>query len=197
MNVFSRITIALCFWGACSAVSFAQIGTNAPQAGDIPPPLQLGKMIQGPPNEEVTWKKLEGKLVVLEFWNTGCRPCVEAIPHFNDLVEQFKNKPVVFLSVSDDDENHLNQFLSGHPMRSWVALDGPDNATEKAFHLHGYGLIVLINPAGKVVTISLPAFLEARHLDEILAGKPCSLHVPKFVPPSSSAHLTNQISQPK
>lgn len=160
--------------------SHAQISTNAPQAGDVPPPIQLGKIIQGPPVGEVTWEKLKGKLVVLEFWNTGCRPCIEAIPHLNQLAEQFNSNSVVFLSVSDDNENHLNQFLKEHPMRAWLALDGPNNATEQSFHLKGYGLIVLINPAGKVVTISLPAFLEAKHLEEILAGKPCSLHAPKF-----------------
>lgn len=71
-------------------------------------------------------------------------------------------------------------------MRAWVALDGPNNATERAFHLQGYGFIVLVNPAGKVVTISLPAFLEAKHLEEILAGKPCSLHPLKFIHSSSS-----------
>jgi thiol-disulfide isomerase/thioredoxin len=188
--------VGLCFFGICST-GLAQFGTNAPQAGEIPPPLQLGKIIQGPPLEEINWKTLKGKLVVLEFWNTACKPCIEAIPHFNQLAEEFKEKPVVFLSVSDDNEDHLRKFLKEHPMREWVALDGPNNATERALHLQGYGLIILLNPAGKVVVVSLPALLQAKHLDEILAGKRCSLPVLRFAPVSDSASPTNRVAQPR
>jgi len=31
-------------------------------------------------------------VVVLEFWNINCVPCVQAIPHLNELVVQF-SKP--------------------------------------------------------------------------------------------------------
>jgi thiol-disulfide isomerase/thioredoxin len=165
-------------------ISRAQIGTNAPQAGDIPAPLQLAKIVQGPPLNEVTWNALKGKVVVLEFWNTQCVPCIEAIPHLNEMAEHFKDKPVIFLSVTDDAEDRLNAFLRQHPMKSWLALDGPDNATERAFHLKGFGLIVLIDPQGKVAGFTLPAFLEQKHLERILAGQSAGLPALIFNPPA-------------
>jgi len=165
-------------------ISQAQIGTNAPQAGEIAAPLQLAKIIQGPPLSQVTWDALKGKVVVLEFWNTQCVPCIEAIPHLNELVEHFKNKPVVFLSVSDDAEDRLKPFLRRHPIKSWIALDGPDNATERAFHLKGYGLMVLIDAQGKVAGWTLPALVEEKHLERILAGQNPGLPHIKFNAPA-------------
>jgi len=170
--------------GLLPAICFAQIGTNLPRAGDIPAQLKLAKIIQGPPLNEVSWATLKGKVVVLEFWNTGCVPCIEAIPHLNDLVEHFRDKPVVFLSVSDDAEERLSTFLREHPMKSWIALDGTNNATERAFHLKGYGLIVLIDAKGRVAGFTLPALLEQKHLDRILAGQSAGLPILKFTSPA-------------
>jgi thiol-disulfide isomerase/thioredoxin len=58
---------------------FATGDGRGPQIGSVPPPLELSRIIQGPAIERVNWSELKGKVVVLEFWNTGCTPCVEAI----------------------------------------------------------------------------------------------------------------------
>jgi thiol-disulfide isomerase/thioredoxin len=195
MRRLGWIAVTVFCLGHRPEISLAQMGTNTPQAGDFPAPLQLGKIIQGPPTNDLTWEALKGKLVVLEFWNTQCKPCIEAIPHLNEMVEHFKGKPVVFLSVSDDAEDRLRAFLKQHPLRSWLALDGPDNATERGFHLKGYGLIVLIDPEGKVVGLTLSSILEQKHLDRILAGGNAGLPTLKFLP--ASEPQTNSVGVPE
>lgn len=169
------------FWlllGCANAVA-QFITPTAPSIGDVPPPLQLSQMPQGPDLKQVTWNQLKGKLVVLEFWDTACGPCIRAIPHLNDLVEQFQGKPVVFLSISDDNPDRLQQFLRKRPIKSWLALDAPFGPTRDAFGVTGIPTTFLIDPKGKIAAITHPAKLEASHLEEILAGKPCSLPQPK------------------
>jgi uncharacterized protein (TIGR03435 family) len=162
------------------ANSFSQIITKAaPKVGDVPPPLQLSQMVQGPNLKEVTWDELKGKAVVLEFWNTACGPCIRAIPHLNDLAEQFHGKAVVFISVSDDNPDHLRQFLKKRPIKTWLALDAPFGPTKDAFGVTGIPTTFLIDPAGRIVAITHPAKLETRHLAEVLAGKASSLPPPK------------------
>src|SRR4051812_43635177 len=41
---------------------------------------------------------LRGKVVVLNFWFTGCAPCVAEFGKLNGLVNKFKNKEVVFIA---------------------------------------------------------------------------------------------------
>ncbi|MBD0372960.1 MAG: TlpA family protein disulfide reductase [Pyrinomonadaceae bacterium] len=58
---------------------------------------------------------LRGKVVVIDFWFTGCPPCLEELPKLNSLVEEFKNKDVVFIAPTWDKEPILRTFLKEHP----------------------------------------------------------------------------------
>jgi uncharacterized protein (TIGR03435 family) len=184
MNLFSKVFPALCATLFSIGIAVAQIGTTAqaPKIGDAPPPLTIDRMVQGPAVETVTWEKLKGKVVVLEFWNIACVPCVRAIPHLNELVEQFGQKPVVFLCLSDDNEDHLRNFLKRTPVKGWLALDGAFKPTTTAFNVTGIPHTVIVDATGKIAAITHPALLKAGHLNEILAGKPSTLPAPKSVP---------------
>lgn len=45
-----------------------------------------------------------GKVVVLDFWNTGCAPCLRAMPQVKQLVEDFKDQAVAVLGMYTDGE---------------------------------------------------------------------------------------------
>jgi uncharacterized protein (TIGR03435 family) len=182
MNFFQKIILALCICGFYGNNIFAMAGTNGPKIGDAPPPLILSETIQGPSPNEIRWDKLKGKVVVLEFWQTACVPCIEAIPHLNELVGQFSNR-VVFISISDDNGDYLKKFLKRKPINSWVVLDGLLNPTRTAFDVHGFPHTVIVDASGKIAAITHPATLEAKNLEEILAGKPSGLPAPQLHSP--------------
>jgi uncharacterized protein (TIGR03435 family) len=155
--------------------TFALSSPESPKVGSVPPRLELGAIIAGPPQQDVAWDKLNGKVVVVEFWNTACVPCIQAIPHWNDLVAQFTNKPVVFLSISDDNASKLRDFLKRWPVSGWLALDAPLAPTAHAFGLSGIPHTVIVDASGKIAAITHPSDLQPRHIDEILEGKRSSL----------------------
>ena len=169
------------YGNALSISACAQCITQAaPHVGDPPPALQLDQMLQGPDLSAVSWEKLKGKVVVLEFWDTACGGCVQAIPHLNELADQYRDQPVVFLSISDDNPDRLKRFLQTKPIKTWQAIDGPSGATRDAYGIVGIPTTFLIDPAGKIAAITLPFKLTGKHLDELLAGKPSSLPPPKL-----------------
>ncbi len=186
MKFFQEIIFTLCFLGLFQNNSFAAAGKNGPEIGDVPPPLTLSETIQGPSLNEISWDKLKGKVTVLEFWNTCCGPCVKAIPHWNELVESFKNKPVVFISISDDNGDYLKSFLKRKPIKGWVVLDGPLDLTQTAFGFQGWPYTVIVDASGKVAAITHPALLKSSNLEEILAGKPCSLPTSQLHSPAAT-----------
>jgi thiol-disulfide isomerase/thioredoxin len=87
--------------------------------------------------------------VVLEFLATWCGPCIQAIPHLNDLAEQFKNKPVVFISVTSENEYVVRILLNNHPMKTWVGLDDYE-VLNKAFHVQGIPHAVIVDVNGRI-----------------------------------------------
>src|SRR5689334_20368114 len=52
--------------------------------------------------KEIEFRKLKGKIVVLNFWFTACPPCLAEIPALNKLAKEYKNKNVIFFGITYD-----------------------------------------------------------------------------------------------
>src|SRR5712692_6341725 len=54
-----------------------------------------------------------GRLLVLNFWATWCRPCIEELPSLNQFQRRMADSGVVVLGISvDKDEKAYRSFLS-------------------------------------------------------------------------------------
>ena len=68
-----------------------------------------------------------GKVVMLNFWGTGCLPCIAMFPHERELVRRLKDRPFVLLGIDNDrDRAKAARLLmeEGLTWRSW--WDGED-----------------------------------------------------------------------
>ncbi len=97
-------------------------------------------------------KDLKGKIVVLNFWFTTCNPCIKEMPHLNQLVEDYKNKNVVFLSFADDELSKIKSFLAKKQFdyKTIVA----DEEILKAYQIKSYPNNVVIDQSGKIAFIA-------------------------------------------
>lgn len=67
---------------------------------------------------------MRGKLVMIDFWATWCGPCKEMFPTFDKLFLNYKDKGMVLLSVSvDEEKSDLDKFLKGHTFPNPVLHD--------------------------------------------------------------------------
>ena len=69
---------------------------------------------------------LRKKIVVLNFWFTGCEPCVAEFPELNALVKEFKDKDVVFIAPTLDNATTLTPFLKEHKFNYHVVPNAAD-----------------------------------------------------------------------
>lgn len=159
--------LALC---AGSSLSVAQTQVSAPRLGDAAPEIKLAKLLQAPDGAAADWKSLKGKVVVVEFWATWCSPCMPAITHLNELAEKFKDQPVQFISITDEDEATITQFLKQKPIRGWVGLD-TEGAASKAYQPRVIPHTVIVGRDGRIAAITEPKNVTAEAISDLLAGK--------------------------
>lgn len=90
------------------------------KAGEKAPDLNITHWIENVPAN----KSLKGKFLVVDFWATWCAPCLESVPHMNELVKaNKKNKDLVFLAISDEKESKIRALLKRVRFSSTVVAD--------------------------------------------------------------------------
>lgn len=90
-----------------------------------------------------------GKLLVLNFWASWCGPCVEETPSLSAFSEEYRNKGVVVLGVSvDQDPNAYQKFVERfHP----AFLVARDRKIHEDFGTFIYPETYIIDSNGRVL----------------------------------------------
>lgn len=60
-------------------------------------------------------EQLKGKVIFLTIWGTFCPICISEIPDLNKIAADYKNKDVVFIAVSPENESNVKKFLKKKP----------------------------------------------------------------------------------
>lgn len=97
------------------------------------PKMSVDTWVQG----DAVTKFEEGKVYVVEFWATWCKPCIDAIPHLNKLHEKHKDDGLTVIGVAASERTSaqggpdrrlqgVQQFVrgKGKQMGYTVAYDG-------------------------------------------------------------------------
>ncbi len=54
--------------------------------------------------EKIELSKLRGKVILLDFWASWCKPCVQEMPFMKDLYKEFKGKKFLFIGLNVDEK---------------------------------------------------------------------------------------------
>jgi len=93
--------------------------------------------------------ELRGKVVVLNFWFIKCKPCVEEIPHLNNLKKLYSSNDVVFLAITFDNKELVKQFLNNHPFNYSIAANSNDAIS--IYGVNSFPTNMVINQSGEIV----------------------------------------------
>lgn len=68
-------------------------------------------------------EQLRGSVVVITFWSTKCEICRREFPHLNRLIESYRDRNVVFLSPTMEQEDKVLSFMRANRVASRVLAD--------------------------------------------------------------------------
>ena len=103
--------------------------------------------------DKIHSKSLEGKPSIINFWFIDCKPCVEEIPLFNDLVAEIDPTRVNFIAIGRDGMKEQEKFLKKTPW-NFEHLENGELLIENVFqHSWGYPKTFLIDKKGIIVSV--------------------------------------------
>ena len=102
-----------------------------------------------------TLSKMEGKVVLINFWATWCGPCRMEIPEFNELHKSYHEKGLEILGISvSDNKKQLKNFTKSFAV-NYPLLYGGTREMNKIMKDYGGVYAVpssfLIDKKGKIV----------------------------------------------
>jgi cytochrome c biogenesis protein CcmG, thiol:disulfide interchange protein DsbE len=95
--------------------------------------------------------RYRGKVVVLDFWASWCKPCRQSIPWLNEMKSRYADEGLVVIGVNVDAERaDAERFMRAVPIDFEVVFD-PDGELAKQFKLQGMPSSFVFDRDGQMV----------------------------------------------
>ena len=174
--ILARYSLIILFMAACLLSRGQQL-----KIGQTLPGLEFSHVI----NHSSSTLKLadyKGKLVIFDFWGTGCSACIKAFPKIDTLQKQFEGR-VQFILVNKESEDSTRRFLQ---RKTKIKLPSvPCITGDKVLHRYLPHVYVphhvWLDGNRKILAITDGHNATAKHISEALAGESISLHQKKEI----------------
>jgi thiol-disulfide isomerase/thioredoxin len=101
--------------------------------------------------KKVSSKSLHGKVTLLNFWFTRCKPCVREFNSLNALSDSMSGD-VVFISFVSDRKPVVDSFLNKRPLRFDI-IPASDSLTKEVFKVMVYPTNIVVDKDWRVAAI--------------------------------------------
>lgn len=103
--------------------------------------------------QESTLNDYKDKILLVDFWATWCKPCIETMPEMQKLHEKYATKGLVVLGVSIDEKGAkvVKPFVQKRKFTYPILLDGGDKPAWREFGVKGVPALFLVSRDGQIV----------------------------------------------
>jgi thiol-disulfide isomerase/thioredoxin len=99
--------------------------------------------------------EFKGKVIYIDLWATWCGPCLKELKYLQQLKEKFKDKNVVFLSISiDTDINKWKDYLAKNLYSEYQGI--VDQYELKDFNIATIPRVIVVNKFFKIEEMNGP-----------------------------------------
>ncbi len=94
-----------------------------------------------------------GKYILLDFWSSGCYPCIMSIPELRRISESYK-KVLTVISVNSDTQKKFWLSATKRDTITWINLSdgkGTFGGANFLYGINGFPTYALINPEGFII----------------------------------------------
>jgi cytochrome c biogenesis protein CcmG, thiol:disulfide interchange protein DsbE len=119
-----KASILIVILGGATYLALRQSPPRPLAIGDTAPDFSVPAL----PSGSLDLKNYRGQVVVLNLWATWCPPCVEETPSLEQFAEKMRDRGVMVVSISvDENQSALQEFIQKYHLSFPVGRD-PDRS---------------------------------------------------------------------
>ncbi|MDA7951815.1 MAG: TlpA family protein disulfide reductase [Pirellulaceae bacterium] len=111
--------------------------------------------------------QLEGKMVLIDFWATSCKPCLADVPKLNKWHKKYGDR-LAIVGITSEPERLIRK-MEKPVMDYYSAIDSSKKLT-RHIQVRGIPHVVLVDPSGTVRWQGLPNLKNHSLTEEVLEG---------------------------
>ena len=104
--------------------------------------------------QPLTLESLRGKVVLVDFWATWCKPCIKSMPELEAIYKDYQKLGLEVVGVSvdqgDDRDKKVKKFLEKKPIAYPIVIDNEEASSWEAFHVVALPTVYLIGRDGQI-----------------------------------------------
>jgi len=163
-TVFMVIALLVALAGL-PAFDVWSMGSRVPTVGMQAEDFQLADL----DGKTQTLSQYRGKIVLVNFWATWCKPCTTEMPAMQTIYNKLRDKGFVVLAVNELEDDakvreHIKQY--GH---TFPVLMDHDNKVANQFGVFGLPVSVFIDQEGRVQEYIKGGLLTEQKIEETVA----------------------------
>jgi thiol-disulfide isomerase/thioredoxin len=138
--------------------------------GDIAPPLTLPR-VDG--KGERSLADLRGKVVLVDFWATWCKPCEMTIPMQKKLYARYAAQGFEIFSINTDQGKDAAERAASYAQGMgipWPILRDPDGAAGDAYKVESIPHMVIVDKLGVVRKVNIGLISISKLEDDLDAA---------------------------
>lgn len=104
-------------------------------------------------------EQANASFLYIDFWGTWCKPCMQELPYYNQLIQSFENKQIEFLFLAvDTEEAAINKTKTEFGInKTFLRLNENErNLMNKYFKFSSYPSHFLLNKKGEIIEQEFP-----------------------------------------
>ena len=127
-------------------------------------------------NEKVALADLKGKSVIIDFWSTGCLPCIKAFPMLEGFQKRFGDSLQILLTGSDLERTKYFYEARKKTNKPMVLPCAINRNAWNYFGIHEVSTFVWIDDKGYVKAITDDSQVTEKNVADFISKKEVQLH---------------------
>ncbi|WP_317235655.1 TlpA family protein disulfide reductase [Belliella filtrata] len=137
-------------------------------------------------------KRSEGKITIIEFWETWCAPCIEGMGHLKALKSKFPDS-LEIICISSDGIDKTIDFITKNDF-PFTFIHDDEKSLKKIFPHQGIPHTILIDKKGQIKSQTYVGFVTEQVLTELDNGNQVNLPMKKNFDPSELINVNKSNS---